>query len=150
MWCCIRNWFIHSFSCTYVCLRWNRRKILCESHISSIFRYCHEIYFSEKGMRPAYAIYIYIQCVCVCLHNRGLLSRFQSPNGLTDFPFAKLNFNLYIDLNNSTLKSRIVAIVSSSKMRTEVVPHERFYNTSGWIYRLKIAKMRWYGSQSWN
>lgn len=74
---------------------------------------------------------------------------FQSVKGLTDFPFVELNFNLYTDLNNFTLKSRIVAIVSNVKWAPRFARHHSKHrqivhmaNTK--LSELKITKMRWY------
>lgn len=106
------------------------RNVLYRTRFLNNFRISHGNYVRKRRTHCIYEI--------VCSHNRGL-ARFQSPKGLTDFPFTEFNFNLYTDLNNFTLKSRIVAIVSYPKcaLRSHQSEHKSFS-------RLKTVKMPWH------
>lgn len=87
----------------------------------NIFRIYHGNYIQKDVM---------CMCASECWHNGGFI-RFQSPKGLTDFPFTGFNFNLYTDLNNFTLKSRIVAIVWNTKCAPRFAP---IYEHKGFQY----------------
>lgn len=104
----------------------------------NIFRIYHGNYIQKDGTHT------HTLCEWVSAGITVVLFSFQSPKGLTDFPFTGFNFNLYTDLNNFTLKSRIVAIVWNTKCapRSYQYAHKGFSIHVHEFNRLKIARAR--------